>query len=130
MSFKLRFFERSEWSKLRLEGLRKSVSKRLSDYASPEEIRELKDALVSEFKHMNYHGEELRSRREDVMQCLKFIKRDILPVHHIEGVQHILAPFKARYEAAKDNVQDDEDEAWALELKRRADLEARYGVAA
>ena len=78
----LRFSPKAEWLELRRTAHRNQVQNRIADFASPEEIEKLKEALATRFKQLatEYSGEDLRYRRRLIRQTIQRIERNELPL--------------------------------------------------
>jgi hypothetical protein len=128
-----------------------NTSKAISEYATAEEIDALNRALRERWKRLGqqmrkpgFDGEsEFREQwvdRKSINRGLKLIARGELPIllDDYSGAKDLLAPFHARYEAAKaaswkrrkEEIAETpiDDAAWNAELQRRAWLDARKQV--
>lgn len=124
----LSFLSKERWSELRKEACKNQASKRLSDYASPDEIADIKSALIVRFKRVaGLTAEDIRFKRSCIRQALRQIDKGLLPTCVVEGAEDLLAPLRERYEAAKNATLILDDE-WSRELQRQADLQARFGT--
>ena len=124
----LNFLTRQEWAQSRRSTCKDRVSTRIADYATEAEIAALKAALVNRWKEVgkDNRGEDLRWKRMCIKSAINLVKKGQIPLY-ATSADVLLAPFHARYEAAKAELVS--DEVWAKELERRANLEARYGSA-
>lgn len=135
---------REEWAKQRRTAyydLTPDVSEVLADYATTEEIAELQFAMRERWKQLGRKtrsegsDDDLSWKRRCINRGLKLIRNGELPfcLQDCAGAQDLIAPFKARYEAAKADLYETarleierrpiDDAAWEKELKRRAQVE-------
>jgi hypothetical protein len=125
---------RTEWARARQtasNGKLPDVPTAISEYATADEIAELRTALRNRLAQL---GEKKTHpypfHRKCIRRALELIDRGELPlgVNSTEGAHDILAPFYARYCAARAELQAQalstqtavDDEAWAAELQRRS----------
>ena len=120
----LQFSSREIWAQSRMP----KPSTRLADYATPDEIADIRARLITRFRSASGTHEDIRFKRSCIRQALRQIDKGRLPAN-ATGAEDLLATLRERYEAAKadaHNVPD--DAAWSRELQRRAELQVRYGV--
>ena len=88
----LHFPPRDQWVAQRQTARKSHVSAAIMDYASPEEVAQLKAALRERFKQLgeDYHGEDLRYRREGIRQAIRLIEHGQLPKHAIDGAEDLI----------------------------------------
>jgi hypothetical protein len=125
-----------------------SPSNSLAEYATAEEIDALKADLRKRWKQLGSKMRELsgkgaidvicnlKSDRSSMQWALPLVGQGELPRHSktFSEAEDILAPFHARYEAAKSKLRECtlreiertpiDDSAWNAELCRRAKVEA------
>ena len=121
-------FARAEWIKRQLP--KPSIA--ISDYMTPQEIARLKAAMMQRWKDIgaDYHGKELRYRRDTIHQAIARIKKGKVPLLTEDATEDLLAGLRARYEEVKAKAYDaiaSDNALWSRELERRAELEAKYG---
>ena len=128
----LTFATRAEWTKCQLP--KPSIA--IADYASAEEISQLKAAMITRFKQLgnepNGSAEDLRSKRLCIRQALRRIERGKLPLFSEPTTEDLLAGLKAKYEEARTETHNEiaaDEEAWSRELQRRDELNRCYGSA-
>jgi hypothetical protein len=122
---------RSEWARARQAspGRLPDPPTALSEYATPAEIAALKLALRNRLTQLGTKtAHPFPFQRKCVARALELIDAGELPLQTraTEGAKDILAPFYARYCAAraatlkKLALPATDDDAWAQELQRRA----------
>lgn len=128
------FLEKKAWLNLRHEKYREQVSRKLSSYATEDEMSQLKQALTDRWRDIgkDHGGEELRYRRQNIRCALTRIKKGEFPSSTPE-TEDLLKPFRQRYELARENALPptaDDQAAWEKEIRRREELQARFGSVA
>jgi hypothetical protein len=131
---------REAWTKSRRSpaGRMPNASDRIADYATPDEIDELKAAMRERLKKLGLkpaRDEDARLKRRCINRGLKLLNDGELPftLEAIAGAEDLLAPFHARYNAAASKLAKRaleeiartpvDDAAWEAELKWRAKVE-------
>ena len=121
------FLPKEEWLAQRRHTRKNKASNAIIDYASPEEVAALRNALTQRFKRVKGSPDDIRHTRSVIRQAIRAIENGRIPSAADHVTEDLLAPIRARYEAARNAapMPEDESEAWGAEQARRADLQAK-----
>ena len=126
LMIELNFLPKDRWIAQRCTARKARVSVAILDYASPEEVVRLKNALLRRFKRVTGETpEDVRHARGCLRQAIRAIEHGKVPVYSTED---LLAEIRARYEAAREKAQapiEEDETAWRDEEARRAQLQAK-----
>ena len=96
----LNFLPKEDWLAQRRTAQKARVSTAIMDYASLEEVTQIKAALRERFKLVTGESaEDIRYKRGCIRQAIRTIENGRLPAYAIDGAEDSLADIRQRYEA-------------------------------